>query len=86
MPSSIRPLRRLLMTHFLGFASLITLLVLSSLPAYAEWMAVEKDYLLPGLQTVYVDPDTIRRKVDLVKMRELYDFKIIRTVAGDSYF
>ena len=35
-----------------GFWSLITLLVLSGVPAYAEWVAVEKDYLLPGLQTV----------------------------------
>ena len=33
-----------------GFRSLITLLFLSSVPAYAECVAVEKDYLLPGLQ------------------------------------
>ena len=40
--------------------SLITFLFLSSIPAYAEWVAVEKDYLLPGLETVYVDPESIR--------------------------
>ena len=34
--------------------------ILSSIPAYAEWVAVEKDYLLPGLETVYVDPESIR--------------------------
>jgi hypothetical protein len=45
------------LAYFSGFWSLITLLFLSTVPAYAEWVAVEKDYLLPGLQTVYVDPD-----------------------------
>jgi len=34
---------------------------------------------------MYVDPDTIRRKGDLVKMWQLYDFKTVQTVAGDSY-
>ena len=58
-----------------GFWSLITLLALSSVPAYAEWVAVEKDYLLPGLQTVYVDPDSIRREVNLVTLWQLIDFK-----------
>jgi hypothetical protein len=60
---------------FSGFWSLITVLFLSSAPAYAEWVAVEKDYLLPGLQTVYVEPDTIRREGDLVTMWQLIDFK-----------
>lgn len=36
MPFSIRPLRRLPLTYFWGFWLLITLLVLSSGPAYAE--------------------------------------------------
>jgi len=58
-----------------GFWALVTLLFLSSAPAYAEWMAVEKDYLLPGLQTVYVDPDSIRREGNLVTMRQLIDFR-----------
>ncbi len=56
------PLLPLPLAYFSGSWLLITLLFLSSLPAYAEWVAVEKDYLLPGLQTVYVDPDTIRRE------------------------
>jgi hypothetical protein len=38
-------------------------------------MAVEKDYLMQGLQTVYVDPDSIRREGNLVTMRQLIDFK-----------
>ena len=58
-----------------GFWSLITLLVLSPVPAYAEWVALEKDYLLPGLQTVYVDPDSIRREGNLVTLWQLIDFK-----------
>jgi len=58
-----------------GLWSLITLLVLSGVPAYAEWAAVEKDYLAPGLQTVYVDPDTIRREGHLVTLWQLIDFK-----------
>ena len=58
-----------------GFWSLITLLVLSSVPAYAEWVAVEKDYLLPGIQTLYVDPDSIGREGNLVTLWQLIDFK-----------
>src|SRR5882672_9084860 len=58
-----------------GFWSLITLLILSSVPAHAEWVAVEKDYLLPGLQTVYMDPDSIRREGNMVTMWQLIDFK-----------
>jgi hypothetical protein len=57
-----------------GFWSLITLLVLSSVPAYAEWVVVEKDYLSPRLQTVYVEPDTIRREGNLVTVWQLIDF------------
>ena len=55
-------------------ALLITILVLSSGPVYAEWVAVEKDYLLPGLQTVYIDPNTIHREGNLVTMWQLIDF------------
>ena len=54
---------------------LFTLLFLNSVPAYAEWVAVEKDSLLPGLQTVYVDPDSIRREGNLVTLWQLIDFK-----------
>jgi hypothetical protein len=74
---------KLPLAYFSGFWLLITLLLLSSGPAYAEWVALGDS---DSETTVYVDPDTIRRKGDLVKMWELYDFKIIRTVAGDSYF
>ena len=82
MPLSIRPFRRfpvpflkLPLASCLGFGSLITLLVLSSVPAHAEWVAIEKQYQSPGRQTVYVDPDTIRREGNLVTMWQLIDFK-----------
>ena len=42
MPFSIPPYRRLPLTYFLGFTLLTTLLVLSSSPAYAEWVLVDK--------------------------------------------
>ena len=60
----------------------LTLLILSSGPAYAEWVAVSK----ADTSTGYVDPDTIRRKGNLVKMWILSDFKTIQTTAaGISY-
>jgi hypothetical protein len=62
-------------TYLLGFWSLITLLFLSSISANAEWTAVKKDYLMQGLQTVYVDPDSIRREGSLVTIRQLINFK-----------
>jgi len=61
--------------YLTGFWSLITFLLLSNVPAYAEWVAVERDYLSPGLQTVYVDPDTTRREGNLVTIWQLIDFK-----------
>jgi hypothetical protein len=63
------------LAYFQGFWSLIILLFLSSAPAYAEWVAVEKDYLSPGLQTVYIDPDSIRREGNMLTMWQLIDFK-----------
>ena len=62
----------------------LTLLILSSAPAYAEWAAVGSSENGGGV-TVYADRDTIRRKGDLVKMWYLSDFKTIQTVAGNSY-
>ena len=82
MPFSIRPYRRLPLAYILGFASLITLLVLSSEPAYAEWVQIDKTG--DGM-TTYADPDTIRRKGDLVKVWQLSDFKTIQTVGTQSH-
>ncbi len=57
-----------------GFWLLVTLLFLSGVPAYAEWVAME-DYLVPGRQTVYVDPESIRREGHLVTLWQLIEFK-----------
>ena len=99
MPFSIRPFRRfpvqclitynagpflkLPLTYLLGFWSLITLLFLNSVPAYAEWVVVEET---PGLRTVYVDPDTIRREGNLVMLWQLMDFKCMQGNRSPSRF
>jgi hypothetical protein len=57
------------------FWSLIVFLYLSCVPAYAEWVAVERDYPLSGLQILYVEPDTIWREGSLVTLWQLIDFK-----------
>lgn len=98
MPFTIRPYRRvplpcsvaynagpsltLSQAFLLGFCVMITLLVLSSEAAYAEWMLVSGDDAT-GL-AVYVDPGTIRQKENVAKMWQLYDYKTVQRVAGDS--
>jgi hypothetical protein len=68
------PYRRPL-AYVSGFWAPVILLFLGSVPADAEWVALENSYLLPGLQTVYVDPDTIGREGNLVTVWQLIDFK-----------
>ena len=70
-----------LLTYFLGFGILLTLLV-SSGPACAEWVALGTT---DDGMTTYADPGTIRRKGELVEMWALYDFKTIHIVEGKSY-
>jgi hypothetical protein len=66
---------KLARTYVFGFWSLITLLVLNSGSLCAEWVGVEKDDFSPGLQTVYIDTDSIRREGNLVTLWQLIDFK-----------
>ena len=79
MPFSIRPYRRLPMVYFSGLISLTTLLLLSTGPVYAEWVAIGS---IDDGTTAYADPDTIRRKDETVKMWILFDFKTTKTMAG----
>lgn len=58
------------------FVLLIALLVLSGGPAYGDWVAVEKKYQLPGLETKYIDRDTIHREDGLVTLWHLSDFRL----------
>jgi hypothetical protein len=78
MPFSIRSHRRWPLAYVSLF---ITLLVLNSAPAYAEWVEVG----ITDEATVYADPDTLCRKGDLVKMWYLHDFKTTQTVLKKSY-
>ena len=62
---------------------LFALLMLSSGPAYAEWVAVGGNE--EAGVTVYADPGTIRRKGNLVKVWHLNDFKTVQIVKDNSY-
>ena len=62
---------------------LITVLLLVSGPAYAEWVKVsDRD---EAGKTVYVDPATIRRNSNLVKMWQFYDYKTVQTLGGNRF-
>jgi hypothetical protein len=61
---------------------LFILLFLSCSPAYAEWVSIGETE--SGV-TVYADPDTIRRKGELVKMWHLFDRKTVETYRGGSF-
>jgi hypothetical protein len=54
---------------------LLMLLVLTSESAYAGWVPVQEDYLLPGLQTMHIDPTSIERDGALVTLWQLTDYK-----------
>jgi hypothetical protein len=43
--------------------------------AFAEWVTVEKPYPVRELQTLYIDPATIRREGNLVDVWQLTDYK-----------
>ena len=62
---------------------LITLVLLSSSPAYAAWVEIGGNDQI-GM-TTYVDPGTIRHKGNLVKLWQLNDFKTVQTVDDNSF-
>ena len=78
------PFLKLPLAYLWGFGSLIMLLVLSSGTAYAEWVEITNT----GAEgyTLYVDPDSIRRKKDLVKMWILEDYNLAQRVPDTSTF
>jgi hypothetical protein len=69
-----------------GFALLISLLVLSVGSVHAEWVSVGGK-LEEGLTgyTVYVEPDTIRRNGEVVKLWALMDFSAMQTEPNPTY-
>ena len=77
---------KLLPAYFWGFWFLITPLFLSTVPAYGEWVAIEKKYQSPGLQTVYIDSATIRREGHLVTTMILVDWTWMQGNRSPSRF
>jgi len=82
LTANSRTFLKLRLAYAFSFWSLTTQLVLSSAPVYAEWVAVEKPYLSPGIQTLYVDPGSIRRQENLVTLWQLIDFTWMQGNAG----
>jgi hypothetical protein len=90
MPFSMRPFLHfpvsflnLPLAYILGFCSLIILLLLSSGSGYAEWGVVSTNE--EAGMTIYMDPDTYRRKEDLVEVWLLYDFKTPQTFRAKTF-
>jgi len=77
------PFLKLPLAYLLAFGSLITFLLLSSGPAYAEWVSIDANNQWG--RTVYTDPDTIRLKGDVVTMWSLNDYKTIQRMGNTSY-
>jgi len=59
----------------LVFGLLIALPMLSPTSVHAGWVTVEKRFQTPSTQTVYFDPETIRRQNDLATLWQLADIK-----------
>ena len=76
---TFRTFLKLPLAYLSVFWMLNTLLLASSGPAYAEWVQIDKTY--EGM-TTYIDPATMRRKGDLVKMWYMMDFFTERTIWG----
>ena len=57
-----------------GFWLLIVMLTPMHKPVQAGWVAIDGQYQSPGLQTIYVDPDSIRREGNLVTLSALVDW------------
>ena len=87
--SSVRdhagPFLTLPLAYVVGFGALITLLMVNTGPASAEWVAIGSSDSLGGY-TVYVDPNTIRRNGNLVKVWALTDYTTLQNIADRSFF
>lgn len=69
---------------FTLFWSLLAFLFLSSVPVHAEWHPIRYAEGSGGFM-IYVDPSTVHRTGDLVKVLVLYDFKLVQAIKGKSY-
>ncbi len=53
---------------------LLMMLTLIQTPVHAGWVMMDDRYQSPGLQTVFIDPDTIRREGNVVTASALIDW------------
>jgi hypothetical protein len=85
MPFTIRPYHYFLTLVFpSGAYAVITVLLLSAGPAYAEWKKVDSSAATGGY-SAYVDLDTIRRKGEMVRIWYLLNYKTLQSVPPGSY-
>jgi len=64
-------------------AILMMILAVMSSSAMAEWVEISDNETI-GV-TVYVDPTTIRKKGNKVKLWQLYDYKTSRKLGTENY-
>ncbi len=64
----------------------IVFVLVSHGPVSAGWEVIEKDYFDPGLRTVYIDPDSLRREGKSVTVRQLTDYKLMQGSGGFGRF
>jgi hypothetical protein len=64
--------------------SILAFILLNSVSARAEWRPISSAAGSGGF-TIYVDPATVLRQGDLVKMWVLYDFRFVQAIKGTSY-
>jgi hypothetical protein len=84
MPFTVRPSRRFPpLAYCSAVWPLITLLLVSVGPVFAEWVKA-MTYETRGM-TVYIDPDTRRTEGNLLKMWVLLDFKSTQIVRGKMF-
>jgi hypothetical protein len=57
-----------------AFWLLISMSVMMHTNVDAGWVAIDQQYQSPGLQTVYIDPDSMRREGHLVTISALIDW------------
>ncbi len=69
---------------FTILGSVLAFIFLNSVPAQAEWRAISYATGTGGF-TIYIDPTTVLRQGDLVKMLVLYDFRFVQAIKGRSY-
>ncbi|MBS0166263.1 MAG: hypothetical protein JSR29_09295 [Nitrospira sp.] len=64
--------------------SLLAFIFLNCVPALAGWRPISYAAGSGGF-TIYIDPATVARQQDLVKMLVLYDFRFVQAINGKSY-